>query len=800
VKQFLGIIFLKGKCMQKRIFLLIVFVFKLTIYSANYDTKIELTPTEIGFIKKHPQITLAGGYSFEPYLIQENDKKITGYDVDIIKLINERTGLNIKVELGKWSEIQEKAKKRLYDGLSTSGTGGDRALYYNYSVPYSKYTPLVIVNKGNPKNIYKVKDIQGKKVAVQKGNIVFENLLKSFKNIEIVYYDRMHDLIRAVVSKEVDFTVIDETAFYLANEVGLGGLIEYSFAIGKTNDVVFSLRNDWPELVSIVNKALNSITVKEKLKIKNYWFGNQEKIDSSSEFAFTKEEKEYLKSKKEIKMCMDPDWLPFTKFENGIHTGISADIYKLISQKIPIPISEVQTKHWAQSLEFGKARKCDIFDFAIETPERKKYLNFTSTFLKVPLIIVTKLDVPFIYNFQSIENEAIAIPKGYAFIELLKNKYPLKIIEVDSIGDGLQRVKNGEVFGYIGTLASVAHVFKRDFTGELKVTGRFDESFDMGSAVRNDDEMLLQILQKIISSIPKEQINSIIDKWINIKYEKEFDYTLFWQVVSFILLILFFVLYRHYILNKKVKEEIEKSRKKDNLIFQQNKMASLGQMIETIAHQWRQPLSELTMSQNMILRKVTTSGDISKAELEVILNDEQKIVQFMSSTINIFQDFYKEDLKVEKFKITDAYKDVRILLSETISLNSIKLIESIDEDIEYIGYKNHISQVLLSILQNSIYFLKLRDIENAEVHVSMHGTNNYIEIEIEDNAGGIDEDIIDYIFDYNFSSRDEEEKSTGLGLYISKLIIEEKFQGKIEVFNTKGGVRFLISLPKYNQF
>jgi len=782
--------------MQKRILVLIILMFQLNLYSANSETKIKLTPTEIKFIKKHPHITLGGADSFEPYLIQENDDKITGYDADIVKIINERTGLNIKFELGNWNKIQEKAKKRFYDGLSTSGPGADRDLYYNHSIAYMKYTPLVIVNKGNPENIYNMKDTQGKKVAVQKGNVTFEKLLKSFKNVEIVYYDSMHALIRAVVSKEVDFTVIDETAFYIADEIGLGGLIEHSFAVGKTTDIVFSLRNDWPELVSIINKALNSISIKEKHKIRNYWFGSQKKVNNSAEFAFTKEEKEYLKSKKEIKMCLDPDWLPFTKFENGIHTGISADIYKLISQKIPIPISVVKTKNWAQSLEFGKARKCDIFDFAIETPERKKYLNFTSTFVKVPLIIVTKLEVPFIYNFQSIEDKAIAIPKGYAFIELLKNKYPLKIIEVNSIGDGLQRVKSGEVFGYIGTLASVAHVFKRDFTGELKVAGRFDESFDMGSAVRNDDKILLQILQKTISNIPKEQINSIIDKWINIKYEKEFDYTLFWQVISFILLVLLFVLYRHYILNKKVKEEVEKSRKKDNLIFQQNKMASLGQMIATIAHQWRQPLSELAMSQNIILRKVTTPGDISKAELEEIINDEQKIVQFMSSTINIFQDFYKEDLKLEKFKIADAYKNVRFLLSETISLNNVKLIENIDEAIEYTGYKDHISQVLLSIFQNSIYFLKLRNIDHLEIIISLYRTDGFIKIELEDNAGGIDESIINRIFDYNFSQRDKEDDSTGIGLYISKLIIEEKLQGKIEVSNTKKGAKFLISLPK----
>ena len=110
--------------MQQIFYIIIFFLFQTNLYSEDSHTKINLTPKEISFIKQHPQITLAGGYSFEPYLIQENDKSITGYDADIVKIINARTGLNIKFELGNWREIQEKAKNRLFDGLSTSGYGG----------------------------------------------------------------------------------------------------------------------------------------------------------------------------------------------------------------------------------------------------------------------------------------------------------------------------------------------------------------------------------------------------------------------------------------------------------------------------------------------------------------------------------------------------------------------------------------------------------------------------------------------------------------------------------------------------
>ena len=551
---------------MKKIILILLIVS--TVLFSSVGNKVQLTQEEENFIKNHPTITLGGGSSFEPFLIENADGTISGYDVDIVNLIKEKTGLNIQFKLGVWNEIQKEAKERLLDGLSTSGRGGDRAKYYNFSNQYMKYSALVIVNEGNPKKIYTPKDIEGKSVAVQRGNIAFTNLAKSMRNVEIVYYESMHDLIKAVVSKEVDFTIIDETAFYIAKEIGLEAFIEHSFIVGDTTDLIFNLRNDWPELISIVNKGLNAISKKEKMDIRDKWIGSNIKINNEDklEIFLNEEEKKYLNNKKVINMCIDPNWAPFTKLIDGKQVGISADIYKLISKQISIPINLIKTNNWNETLEFAKQRKCDILDLAIETPSRKKYLNFTSTYIDIPLIIVTKLDVPFVYDFKTLEGKNIAIPNGYAFVEILKNKYPyLNIVEVKNIQDGLQRVKEGKVFGYVGTLASVAYVFKKNFTGELKITGRFNESFSMGSAVRSDDFILLNIIQKVINSIAKEDIENIVIKWINIKYEKSIDYRLIWQIVGLFSTILIIVLF-FYIRQVKLKNELKNKEKELKLL------------------------------------------------------------------------------------------------------------------------------------------------------------------------------------------------------------------------------------------
>ena len=259
----------------------------------------------------------------------------------------------------------------------------------------------------------------------------------------------------------------------------------------------------------------------------------------ANEIKFTQEEKEYLKNKKEITMCIDPSWMPFESFDSqGRHVGISADYYKIFRKVLKIDIRVIKTKTWIDSINKAKNRECDILSLVMETNERKKYLNFTTAYLKMPLVITTKKDVPFIDNIRSIGNKKVGIPKGYAFIGIFKSKYPnLNIIEVTNIEEGLSLVNQGKIFAYIGTFASVHYVFHNGQSGELKISGKFDETWELGIGVRNDDKILLNILQKAVDAIEEKQEQKILNDWISPKYERGIDYTLVWQIIGISILL-----------------------------------------------------------------------------------------------------------------------------------------------------------------------------------------------------------------------------------------------------------------------
>ena len=289
---------------------------------------------------------------------------------------------------------------------------------------------------------------------------------------------------------------------------------------------------------------------------------NQEKEFTAPSVSFTEEEKSYLRTKKEIAMCVDPDWMPLEKIEKGQHVGMSADYFSLIEKKIGIPVVLVETKNWTESIEYAKARKCDIFSLAMATPERLTYMDFTHPYLSIPLVLATKNDEIFIADLSSVKDEVLGVVKGYAFGELLRNKYPeMQIVDVPSVDEGLRLVNQGEIYGFIGTLATLSSSIQKGFSDELKIIGKFDERWELGVATRNDQPILCSIFNKIIETIDKSEHQQILNRWISVKYEKSVDYRLFWRVFSFVGIGILFLLFRYYTLGKYNRELKEQNRK-----------------------------------------------------------------------------------------------------------------------------------------------------------------------------------------------------------------------------------------------
>ncbi|PLX91824.1 MAG: hypothetical protein C0620_10210 [Desulfuromonas sp.] len=254
---------------------------------------------------------------------------------------------------------------------------------------------------------------------------------------------------------------------------------------------------------------------------------------TASLLELTNEEIAYLAQKKTIKVCVDPGWMPFEAVSNNIHVGMSADYLDLVAQKLGINFQLVPTESWPETLENVKFRKCDILPLAMATPGRKTYLNFTTPYIVIPLVIATTKEKPFIADLPDVLHHRMGLVKGYAFTEFLRMEYPeMDIAEFDTIYDGLAALEKNEIYGFVDNLTTISYEITHYFSSSIKISGRINRNWELGIAVRNDDPVLLHILDKAVKSIGSNPVQEIHSKWIAVTYEHEFDYSLLWKVLA----------------------------------------------------------------------------------------------------------------------------------------------------------------------------------------------------------------------------------------------------------------------------
>jgi len=239
-----------------------------------------------------------------------------------------------------------------------------------------------------------------------------------------------------------------------------------------------------------------------------------------------------------------------------------------------------------------------------------------------------------------------------------------------------------------------------------------------------------------------------------------------------------------------VQEKEEESRKQKVIMEQQNRLAQMGEMIGMIAHQWRQPLGAIAA----ISGSMQVKASLGNFDTETALDHAAKIkslTQHMSQTIDDFRDYFKP---TQTKKITNYKKVVEgalIMITEALREEEIELISDIQDIVPLLTYESKLKQVVINLIKNAKDVLVERQIESPIIHITAKGNRLYVV----DNAGGISDEVLPYIFDPYFSTKDER-NGTGLGLYMSKMIIEEHCEGTLMVERKEGETRFCITLPE----
>jgi len=241
-------------------------------------------------------------------------------------------------------------------------------------------------------------------------------------------------------------------------------------------------------------------------------------------------------------------------------------------------------------------------------------------------------------------------------------------------------------------------------------------------------------------------------------------------------------------LERLVLEEVEKNREKDKMMFAQSRHAQMGEMISMIAHQWRQPLNAISMAVGVMDMRMQT-GRLDMDSAKDIAKKINRYVNHLSGTIDDFREFFKpqKEMKITSFEC--VVSKALALMEDSLKSKSIMVRVEKRELKEFLSYENELIQVVLNILKNAEDALVEKGISQGLIILTIEKET----LSIEDNAGGIDPIVLDKIFDPYFSTKDK--NGTGLGLYMSKIIIEEHCKGSLDVSNTENGAIFKITLP-----
>lgn len=749
---------------------------------------------ELAFINEKNIIKIANEMDWAPFDYNEFGKP-TGLSIEYIKLLFDKAGLKYKFINGHtWPELLELFKNKKIDVIPAFYKTNEREKYTLFSTPYyeGKLAIFSMKDKQGSRNVKQISEnnFTNKKIGIQEGDASVPIAKKYLKDSKILEFSTTDQLLEQLKLGNIDAIVCNPLLIkYYQKNKNLQNikLIEYVKMNHKDKHVISlytGVRKELKILHNILQKTINSLDEKEINSLKKQWL-----LDKSNNFLnLSQEENEYLK-KNRITMCIDPSWMPFEKFENGKHIGISADIFKLVEKNIDANIEVVPTSSWSQSIEYAKKRKCDILSLVMQTEQRKKYMNFTPVYLNVPLVIATNLDVQFISDFKDLKNKKVAIPKNYAFTEILKNKYPnLNIIEVENIDEGLKNVKNGKVFGYIGSLASIAYLFHTEYTGELKIAGKFDESLNLGIGVRNDNDILLSIMHKAIDSIKEDEKSTILNKWISIKYENAVDYALAWKILLISIVILLGVLYwarKLFLLNREL--EAAKLRSEEAIKVKANFLANMS-------HEIRTPMNSILGMTYLI--KETNLNKVQDSYIKKIETSSKNLL----SLINDILDFSK--IEVRKLQLRNVDFNLLELLNDIENLLQVKSFEKgLELSITYnkslsmnlYGDNLRLSQILTNLLSNAIKFTNKGKVELIIQKVN----NSKFRFTVSDTGIGLTQEQIDHIFS-SFTQADSSITrtygGTGLGLSISKELVQ-LMGGKIWVDSIPGkGSKFIFEV------
>lgn len=514
-----------------------------------------LSSAEQEWLKQHRPVSIGFDANFPPYSFIGEDGQLSGFAVDVLDLLERRSGLRFERRIYQdWSSLYEDAKSHKIDTVATMVNRPERMQWFRFSHPYI-HKSLVIIGNSKRNDIRFRDDIDGKSIALVKGYQYESQILNEFPGVKPVRVDTMLDALNSVSVGQADAAITFLGAGHFYRSKYLMNDLAYLAVYDKNSaNESYAVRADWPELAGLIDKVLASITEAEMQALRKRWLP-VEYMENLVEIEFTEAERLWLQKHDRVRVGIDPEFAPFEYLENGQYSGMASDYLELLSQRLNLRMEVVEGLSWAEVIDSAKQGKIDVLPAVGLTQERLEYLNYTDPYLRFHRVIVTREQSPFIAGLNDIRSLRVAVQANSSHQGYLQENSDIKPIVYPSLQASLMAVSGGEVDAFVGNVASSTYWIRKLNLNNLKIAAPV--SNDMQSlhfAVSKQSPELVSILQKGLDSIGPHQRKLISEKWLSVEYEVERDYRLLIYIIVGFSIALLLVLLWNYLLKRKVQQ------------------------------------------------------------------------------------------------------------------------------------------------------------------------------------------------------------------------------------------------------
>ena len=508
-------------------------------------------------------------------------------------------------------------------------------------------------------------------------------------------------------------------------------------------------------------------------------------LGNSVDSLLTLEEKKWIdQNKNNLRFAPDPNWIPVDYVDSeGVHLGITAELVKIIENKLDISFNLVYLNAWADGLHEMRNNQVDVMGSVQRTEERERYLNFTDPYIIIPIVILVRNNYSYEVSPEQINNMRLSAVRDYAYVEYVNNTYPgAETIEYEDNLTALVQTSLGNTDGVIIDLMSASALVEKHNIANLNIGKTLEYSLELRFASRKDLPELNSILQKTLASIDESQKQEIIGRWVNIQsidpdnfLKRHYKYLIYFGILLLIVSIAIF--YINYLLRKKVlqrTQELTREVHEKNIALEKARESDelKSSFLNNLSHEIRTPMNAIVGFSSLLQSKKLTNDQIdhytsvidsSADQLLKIVDDVLDMALIESRQVIINKEVFN------LHNLMETLYDRFVLEANKIGID-LKLIMPSNKIMHLYSDQTKLRQVLTNILDNAFKFTS-----KGQIVFGYEVAGKNIRFFVKDTGFGIPENLHQKIFERFFKVEMPDNSfmvGSGLGLPISKSLTE----------------------------